>query len=54
MQLTSLLAVQLGVDHPGLLQAVKQPLLQLGQDPTATPADRAAVSLSTDRRRNIK
>jgi hypothetical protein len=41
-QLTSLLAVQLGVEHPGLLLAVKQPLLQLGQDPTASPAERAA------------
>ena len=43
-QLMSLLAVQLGEEHPDLLLAVKQPLLQLGQDPTASPAERVAVS----------
>ena len=43
-QLSSLLAVQYGVDHPELLAAMKQPLLQLGQDPTASTAERAAVS----------
>ena len=44
-QLCSLLAVQLGVEHPDLLAAVKLPLLQLGQDPTATTTERAAVSV---------
>ena len=43
-QLMSLLAVQLGEEHPDLLLAVKQPLLQLGQDPTASPSERVAVS----------
>jgi hypothetical protein len=42
IQLTSLLAVQFGVEHSELLAAMKLPLLQLGQDPTATPAERAA------------
>lgn len=44
LQLASLLAVQFGVEHPELLAAMKLPLLQLGQDPTASSAERAAVS----------
>lgn len=44
LQLVSLLAVQFGVEHPELLVAMKLPLLQLGQDPTATAAERATVS----------
>lgn len=44
LQLVSLLAVQFGVEHPELLAAMKLPLLQLGQDPTASVAERATVS----------
>lgn len=44
LQMASLLAVQFGVEHPELLAAMKLPLLQLGQDPTASSAERAAVS----------
>lgn len=44
LQLASLLAVQFGVEHPELLATMKLPLLQLGQDPTASSAERAAVS----------
>ena len=44
LQLASLLAVQFGVEHPELLVAMKAPLLQLGQDPTAGVAERAVVS----------
>ena len=52
-QLMSLLAVQLGEEHPDLLLAVKQPLLQLGQDPTASPAERVAVSHWRKREREV-
>ena len=45
-QLASLLAVQFGVEHPELLAGVKLPLLLLGQDYTASVAERAASLLA--------